>query len=352
MRKSKRITSAMLCALMTITLFAGCGTEKKTDSTESKKESVKTESTEKEDKKDLASYVKGLKDLTVEVNAKNVDFMNGVTFDKKVVKEVKADSSKVNLAKEGKYNLIYSIVPVDSKISKTTVTKTVTVKVVSVETAQKEADKGNQVVTSNNEIKKDSEGNTPAPAKEEVSSSSNSDNKSDNSSASNNSSSNSNNNSSSSNSNSSSNNSSANNSNNNASNNNSSNSNNSKPVEPSKPAEPEKPSEPVHVHNFSNYHAEEGYYETVVVTPEWDEPVYDDHTFCGTCGQEFTGANQIDEAINHLVDSAYEVGLENACQNYYTTPVQVGSTHHDAVTEQVYHKTADAYYTCSCGARQ
>ena len=126
---------------------------------------------------DLTTYVKGLKDWTVEVNSKNVDFMKDVTFDEKVIKEVTADDSKVDLTKEGTYELVYNILPVDKSISEVAVKKTVTVKVVSVEEAQKESDAGNQVVTSDNVIKKDSNGNTPAP-KTDTSKPSNNDNSS------------------------------------------------------------------------------------------------------------------------------------------------------------------------------
>ena len=75
----------------------------------------------------------------------SVDFMKDVTFDEKVVKEVTADDSKVDLTKEGTYELVYNIMPVDKSISEVAVKKTVTVKVVSVEKAQEESDAGNQL---------------------------------------------------------------------------------------------------------------------------------------------------------------------------------------------------------------
>lgn len=125
-----------------------------------KQETVKTETT-----KDLISYVTGdLKNWTVQINSKNVDFMQGITFDKKVVKDVSVDASKVDLTKVGKYNLTYSIIPIDTTISKKDIIKTV--EVVSKETAQKEADKGNEVITSDNEVMKNTKGNTPVPKKE------------------------------------------------------------------------------------------------------------------------------------------------------------------------------------------
>ena len=106
----------------------------------------------KETTKDLDTYVKGITDWTIEVGAKNVDFLKDFTFDKKVIKDVTVDASKVDLTKEGKYDLTYNIIPIDTTIDKKTVIKTV--EVISKEKAQKEADKGNQVITSGDEIKK------------------------------------------------------------------------------------------------------------------------------------------------------------------------------------------------------
>ena len=106
----------------------------------------------KETTKDLDTYVKGITDWTIEVGAKNINFLKDFTFDKKVIKDVTVDASKVDLTKEGKYDLTYNIIPIDTTIDKKTVIKTV--EVISKEKAQKEADKGNQVITSGDEIKK------------------------------------------------------------------------------------------------------------------------------------------------------------------------------------------------------
>ncbi|MCB6415748.1 hypothetical protein LI221_11860 [Faecalimonas umbilicata] len=110
---------------------------------------------------ELLSYVKGIKDWTVEKGSKDVDFMDGVTWDKEYVTSVTVDSSKVKLDTVGSYDLVYTV---KGKITneESTVTKKVTVKVIDEKTAQKKADEGEKVVTSGNEVKKDSSGNKPS----------------------------------------------------------------------------------------------------------------------------------------------------------------------------------------------
>ncbi len=60
----------------------------------------------------LISYVKGIKNLTVDLNAEKVDYLKDISYDKNFVKEVKVDSSKVDLKKEGTYTVVYTIIPV------------------------------------------------------------------------------------------------------------------------------------------------------------------------------------------------------------------------------------------------
>ena len=201
----------------------------------------------KETTKDLDTYVKGITDWTIEVGAKNVDFLKDFTFDKKVIKDVTVDASKVDLTKEGKYDLTYNIIPIDTTIDKKTVIKTV--EVISKEKAQKEADKGNQVITSDNEIKKKSKDND-ADSKKEVASNKNNSNTSNSQNTNGNSHNNNNNGGSKPN------------TDNNSGN---SSSNNSKPSESTKPTEPVKP---VHQHDFSIYVPEKSHTEYVTETCE------------------------------------------------------------------------------------
>lgn len=102
-----------------------------------------------------------------------------------------------------------------------------------------------------------------------------------------------------------------------------------------------------HIHNYNNYHPKEGYWETVVVEDAWDENVYEYHNICGGCGLDTgKGPDAIEAMGIHL---AFNI---NTCPNYYVRPVIVDTIHHEAITERVYHKTADAYYSCDCGARK
>lgn len=100
-----------------------------------------------------------------------------------------------------------------------------------------------------------------------------------------------------------------------------------------------------HIHNYNNYHPEEGYWETVTVEDAWDEDVYEYHNVCKRCNLD-TGKGP--EAVNAMIDHL----IFNNCPNYYVIPVKINTIHHEAITERVYHKTTDAYYSCNCGARK
>lgn len=94
-----------------------------------------------------------------------------------------------------------------------------------------------------------------------------------------------------------------------------------------------------HTHTWVKYvantinHPEQGHYETKVVKVAYDEPQYEEHNVCKTCGKDL-GTDDL-ALLNHV----------NECDNvvYTNIPVQVGSIHHDAVTEQVYVVDQAAY---------
>ena len=107
-----------------------------------------------------------------------------------------------------------------------------------------------------------------------------------------------------------------------------------------------------HEHQWEQYvkdtiqHPEVGHYETKVVQAAYDEPQYDWHYICNKCGLDMgTDENKVDYHYAFDCDGSYRSDL-----------VQVGSIHHDAVTEQVYVVDQAAWtenvygYRCSCGA--
>ena len=94
------------------------------------------------------------------------------------------------------------------------------------------------------------------------------------------------------------------------------------------------------------YHPETGHYETKVVQAAYDEPQYDWHYICNKCGKDL-GTDETTDLIDH----------EDVCDGSYRSDlVQVGTIHHDAVTEQVWVVDQAAWteqvygYRCSCGA--
>ena len=69
-------------------------------------------------------------------------------------------------------------------------------------------------------------------------------------------------------------------------------------------------------------HPEQGHYETQVVTPAWDEPVYARKIVGGHTGRVY---NSLDEFAMQEEDG-----------NYSVKDVQVDTIHHEAVTQQVW----------------
>ena len=73
--------------------------------------------------------------------------------------------------------------------------------------------------------------------------------------------------------------------------------------------------------------------------------MYEYHNVCAQCGLDTgKGSEAVSNMGIHLVFSD--------CYNYLVKRVKVNTIHHEAITEKVYHKTADAYYSCDCGARK
>lgn len=97
-----------------------------------------------------------------------------------------------------------------------------------------------------------------------------------------------------------------------------------------------------HTHKWERYvvntinHPEKGHYETKVVKAAYDEPQYEEHNVCNKCGKDLGTDNDETDMV------AYHYAFE--CDGSYSCiPVQVGSIHHDAVTEQVYVVDQAAY---------
>ena len=84
-----------------------------------------------------------------------------------------------------------------------------------------------------------------------------------------------------------------------------------------------------HVHNwqpvYEVIHTEaQGHYETIIIEDGWDEVQYGTGYICSVCGAGFSDPGS---AASHLAEHDYE-------GSYYQSTVQIGTVHHDAVTEQ------------------
>lgn len=313
---------------------------------------------------DYLQYVKGLRDWTVAVGLKDVNFLEGVEWDKEYIKNVTVNDSRVKLDTVGEYEITYSVEVVDKKADDLTIKKTVTVKVISEEEAKVAVEEGQEVVTENGiqnkkEAKASSINDKGVSASQEVKNEGNKNNGNNTSSSegtsSGNASTGSSGGSSSSGSNGSGSSSNSKPSGGNSGNNeNTGNSGGSGSVNIHKHSYTIPITETVH-HDAITHQEDHGHYETVTISEAWDETITVGYkSVCNSCGNEYSGK------MNHY--NSY--GCESP--NGYTSNVPITETiHHDAVTEQqwvenwvtvvdkeAWDETVTVGYKCSCGAEQ
>lgn len=316
---------------------------------------------------DYLQYVKGLRDWTVAVGLKDVNFLEGVEWDKEYIKNVTVDDSKVKLDTAGEYEITYSVEVVDKKADDLTIKKTVTVKVISEEEAKVAVEEGQEVVTENGiqnkkEAKASSVNDKGVSASQEVKNEGSKNNGNNTSSSKGTSSGNASTDSSGGSSSSESNGGGSS-SNSKPSGGNSENSENTGNSGGSGSVDTHKHSytipitEIVH-HDAITHQEDQGHYETVTISEAWDEDVYENHTVCYTCGNNTiidgqAGAHQI-----------WHAERGETCR-YGTASIVVDTIHHPAETEQqwienwvtvvdkeAWDETVTVGYKCSCGAEQ
>ena len=324
-------------------LLCGCAAP-----TPEKPEKSEDKTTQKQEI-NLEKNVKGLEldKLYMEVKTKGNDFLKGITYDKKVVKEVLVDTSNVNYEKEGTYEIVYTIVPVDSKMD--SVEKKVQIEVVSPEKAEELKKEGHDVITNEtvNEDKKQEESEKKeeeSKGEEQKPSTGNSNSETTGSVSSGNNSTG---------------------SGNNAGNNGSSTNTGSNTSKPSTGGNSnqgsQKPNTPSHTHNWVQqyttvHHPEKGHNEQYVVKEAWTEsvPIYEEValTICNTCGADIT------EKLNPHIE-AHMLNGENGSYRTEWKTIQTGTNtiNHPAeygtryvVDQAAYDEQVPAGFKCSCGA--
>ena len=154
----KRLRMIALTAGLTFVLcFGGCSKEANpANATVESVESTEETETKKEADK-LSDYLEGLADVYIEVGSSKVDYLNGLTFDKKKIASVEVDDSRVDTKQAGVYTLRYILSGkrVNGEVPKETVKAKVFV--VKKDEAQKLADSGVAVETDKG-TKKNSKG--------------------------------------------------------------------------------------------------------------------------------------------------------------------------------------------------
>lgn len=316
---------------------------------------------------DYLQYVKGLRDWTVAVGLKDVNFLEGVEWDKEYIKNVTVNDSRVKLDTVGEYEITYSVEVVDKKADDLTIKKTVTVKVISEEEAKVAVEDGQEVVTENGiqnkkEAKASSVNDEGVSASQEVKNEGSKNNGNNTSSSEGTSSGNASTGSSGGSSSSESNGSGSS-SNSKPSGGNSGNSGNTGNSGGSGSVDTHKHSYTIPItdtihHDAITHQEDQGHYETVTISEAWDEDVYENHTVCYTCGNNTiidgqAGAHQI-----------WHAERGETCR-YGTASIVVDTIHHPAETEQqwienwvtvvdkeAWDETVTVGYKCSCGAEQ
>lgn len=312
---------------------------------------------------DYLQYVKGLRDWTVAVGLKDVNFLEGVEWNKEYIKNVTVDDSKVKLDTAGEYEITYSVEVVDKKADDLTIKKTVTVKVISKEEANVAVEEGQEVVTENGiqnkkEAKASSINDKGVSASQEVKNEGSKNNGNNTSSSEGTSSGNAS--------------TSTSGESNSSETNGSGSSSNSKPsggnggnsgssggsgsVETHKHSYTIPITETIH-HDAVTHQEDQGHYKTVTISEAWDEPIYEYKTGCYTCGYIFTSSGEL---TSHQI---YHAERGETCSWGNDFKVLVDTIHHDAVTEQkwipnivtvtdkeAYDETITTGYKCSCGA--
>lgn len=307
----KKILSLFLVFTLVFSLSAcGSNSKEKDNETESQTETVQ--------EVDLTTCVTGLRDRVVEVNTKP-DWMDGVKFDEKYVKSVKADDSKVDMTKAGEYQLTYNITGVESKDFTAKDVKVIKKVTVTVKEKMTEEEKASEEQKTAEAQKQDVK-----PVIEEKESG-NSDKNSSSSKPNNNSSSSSDNSS------------------------------------PSKPA----PSKPAHshdwkteyktVHHEAQYKTEPVYEDRIVYE---DRPVYKWSAYwtCNGCGQRFEDEKSVGKHVLLVCGTGYTPHEEKVQTG--TEQVQVGTNKVQIGTNQVLVKEAwdekvpNGQVCTGCGAKK
>ena len=106
MSMKKKIVMALLaCMISSSLILTSCGQNAKSVTT-SDKSTEKKNSFSEDDIKDV---ITGLEDHYILQDAADIDYLYGVTYDKDIVKKVKADSGEVKLNKTGTYTVTYTV---------------------------------------------------------------------------------------------------------------------------------------------------------------------------------------------------------------------------------------------------
>lgn len=259
-------------------------------------------------------YVTGLRNWKVEVNTEEVDYLLGVEWNEDYISEVTVNDKDVDLSKEGKYDLIYTIDVKEKGVNDLKQKKTV--QVISKEEAEEAAEEGEEVATEEG-VENQKE---PEKPKETSKKATSTDNKKENNTAG------------------------SSNSSSSGLNKPSGNESTSKPSGGNSSSGNQESSKPSHTHNwqpqYSTVHHDAVYQQQWVVdVPETTTA----HEICNQCGADITG-----NASAHNKQHALAGESGGWHTEWITTPEQ--GHYENVLVSEAWDEQVLEGYKCSCGA--
>ena len=265
-------------------------------------------------------YVTGLRNWKVEVNTEEVDYLLGVEWNEDYISEVTVNDKDVDLSKEGKYDLIYTIDVKEKGVND--LKQKNTVQVISKEEAEEAADAGEEVATEDG-VENQKE---PEKPKETSKKATSTDNKKENNTAG------------------------SSNSSSSGLNKPSGNESTSKPSGGNTSSGNQESSKPSHTHNwqpqYSTVHHDAVYQQQWVV----DVPAKTEiHSFCKACNIDFTKLGWDQSTVTaHVKQHALNGENGGAVERVVTIPEQ--GHYENVLVSEAWDEQVLEGYKCSCGA--
>lgn len=107
----KKVMNFIIASMMCFAVITGCSAN--ADVRETEQTDIKSWT-----KETVLEKIDGITDRYVIVNSTDINFLEGITYDKFVIEEIVSDHSKVDLSRTGTYDLLYTVIITNDVASK------------------------------------------------------------------------------------------------------------------------------------------------------------------------------------------------------------------------------------------